>query len=308
MAMTENSVLELKSVTKAYGDVQTLGPIDLELKPGEALGLIGHNGAGKTTMMKIILGLIRPSGGQARIFGLDPAGSAHGDVARRLGFLPEAVNFPNAMTGLEVLKFYARLKNIDVRECPDRLAAVGLGDVGRKRVKAYSKGMRQRLGLAQALLGQPELLLLDEPTTGLDPDFTRTFYDLVDERRAAGTAIILSSHALAELEPHVDRLLVLRHGHCIADGAIAALRAQSGLPVRIRVSADHGTVRETLAALTDVQSNRINGKTVEFVCAPERKMELIELVSRTEGIEDLQIELPNLARIYSHYNNGEEGS
>ncbi len=304
--MTDDSILNLRGITKAYGDVQTLAGIDLELRPGEALGLIGHNGAGKTTMMKIILGLIRPSSGQINVFGHNPAGRAHGDVARRLGFLPEAVNFPGAMTGLEVLKFYARLKGIDVSQCPGRLAAVGLGDAARKRVKAYSKGMRQRLGLAQALLGEPELLLLDEPTTGLDPDFTRTFYDLVDERRATGAAIILSSHALAELEPHVDRLLVLQNGRCVAEGDMAALRAQTGLPVRIRVSGGDGSMREELAALTDIQTNRINGRTVEFICAPERKMELIELVSRTQGVEDLQIELPNLDRIYSHYSNGED--
>jgi Cu-processing system ATP-binding protein len=307
-AMTDNSILNLQSITKSYGGTKTLGAVDLDLRPGEALGLIGHNGAGKTTMMKIILGLIQPSGGEVRVFGQNPAGSAHGEVARRLGFLPEAVNFSGAMTGLEVLKFYSRLKQLDVRQCPDRLAAVGLADAARKRVKTYSKGMRQRLGLAQALLGEPELLLLDEPTTGLDPDFTRTFYDLVDQRRAAGTAIILSSHALAELEPHVDRLLVLQNGRCIAEGDMAALRAQSGLPVRIRVSADHGAVREELAAISGVQSNRINGKTVEFICAPEQKMELIELVSRTRGVEDLQIELPNLDRIYSHYSNGEDRS
>lgn len=304
--MTMDAVLCLQAITKAYGGIQILAGIDLELRPGEALGLIGHNGAGKTTMMKIILGLIRPSGGQVSVFGQNPAGRAHGDIARRLGFLPEAVSFAQAMTGLEVLKFYARLKNIDVRQCPERLAAVGLADAARMRVKNYSKGMRQRLGLAQALLGDPELLLLDEPTTGLDPNFTRTFYSLIDERRAAGTAIILSSHALPELESHVDRLLVLRQGKCVAEGDMATLRAQSGLPVRILVSGDNGAVREELAALTDVQTNQINGRTVEFICAPERKMELIELVARASGVEDLEIELPNLDRIYSHYSNGKD--
>ncbi|MBL6954610.1 MAG: ABC transporter ATP-binding protein [Alphaproteobacteria bacterium] len=301
--MTIENVLSLKAITKTYGGVRTLDGIDLELQPGETLGLIGHNGAGKTTLMKIILGLIRPSSGQINVFGQDPAGRNHGNVARQFGFLPEAVSFSGAMTGLEVLKFYSRLKNIDVAQCPDRLAAVGLADAARQRVKTYSKGMRQRLGLAQALLGEPALLLLDEPTTGLDPDFTRTFYRLIDERRAAGAAIILSSHALAELEPHVDRLLVLQHGQCIAQGDMAELRAQTGLPVRIRVSGGSGAVREELAALTDVKSNRINGRTVEFICAPEQKMELIELLSRAQGVEDLQIELPNLDRIYSHYNN-----
>ncbi|MBT5194322.1 MAG: ABC transporter ATP-binding protein [Rhodospirillaceae bacterium] len=299
--MTEDAIVSLKEIKKSYDGVRTLDGIDLELRPGEALGLIGHNGAGKTTLMKIILGLIEPSAGKAKVFGMNPSGGLHGAVAQRWGFLPEAVNFSGAMSGLEALRFYARLKGSDVRKCPEQLASVGLTDAAHKRLKAYSKGMRQRLGLAQALLGKPELLLLDEPTTGLDPDFTRTFYRLIDERRQAGAAVILSSHALAELEPHVDRLLVLQQGKCIAQGDLSALRVQTGLPLRIRVSGDDGAVREKLADLADVQSNRINGRTVEFICPPEQKMALIELVCRTRGVEDLQIELPNLDRIYSHY-------
>ena len=141
------------------------------------------------------------------------------------------------MTGLEALRFFARLKGAKIDACAAALDEVGLSAAGGKRIRTYSKGMRQRLGLAQAMLGSPDLLILDEPTTGLDPDLRRQFYQILDARRAAGAAVLLSSHALSELERHVDKVLVIKSGRIVADGSMAELRQKSGLPVRIQVKA-----------------------------------------------------------------------
>ena len=295
-------VIETRELGRWYGEVVGLSDLSVVIQPG-ITGLVGPNGSGKSTFMKLIVGELKPSRGGVRVLGHQPF--ANRELYRDLGFCPQQDALYDHLSAHGFLDHLLRITGMSAGESKQRaeraLGRVGLTESMHRKCGTYSKGMRQRLGLAQALLGKPELLLLDEPTTGLDPDFTRTFYRLIDERRQAGAAVILSSHALAELEPHVDRLLVLQQGKCIAQGDLSALRVQTGLPVRIRVSGDDGAVREKLADLADVQSNRINGRTVEFICPPEQKMALIELVCRTRGVEDLQIELPNLDRIYSHY-------
>ena len=160
--------------------------VDLQLNPGESVALVGHNGAGKTTLMKLMLGLIRPSAGYVRVLGEDPVASASVRSRNGVGFLPETIAFNASMTGAEVITFFARLKGVPKAEGRDLLARVGLSDAAGQRVGTYSKGMRQRLGLAQALLGSPRVLLLDEPTTGLDPQLRQNFYAIVSDLRDAG--------------------------------------------------------------------------------------------------------------------------
>jgi energy-coupling factor transporter ATP-binding protein EcfA2 len=160
-----------------------------ELHPGEATALVGHNGAGKTTLIKLLLGLVRPSQGSVSVLGVDPAGRQGAEARRALGFLPENVAFHGAMTGTELMNFYARLKGQPVSRNRDLLARVGLAEAADRRVSTYSKGMRQRLGLAQTLIGDPRLLLLDEPTSGLDPASRAEVFDMIDRLRADGATI-----------------------------------------------------------------------------------------------------------------------
>lgn len=300
--MNQTPVLEINAIGKSFrGDV-AVKDIDFAMTPGECVALVGHNGAGKTTLMKMILGLIAPTRGTLKLFGEDFTHGGRERAARRIGYLPEAITFPAHMTGLEALRYFARLKDVPVGSCAERLAAVGLADAAKKRIRTYSKGMRQRLGLAQALLGNPDLLILDEPTTGLDPDLRRLFYQLVDERRAAGTAILLSSHALNELQHHIDRIVVLNRGEIAAAGSLAELRRKAALPIRIKVKADAAQTALTEARPDDVHFRKLNGRMVELTCQPERKMDVLRWIATSGyGIDDLEVELPDLDRIYDHY-------
>ena len=209
--------------------------VDLTLKGGECVALVGHNGAGKSTMIKMMLGLVRPSAGSVRVLGEDPAGGAAMRARSEIGYLPENVALYPSMTGFETLAFYARLKRQPAASVAPMLERVGIAEAARRRVGNYSKGMRQRLGLAQALLGNPRALLLDEPTTGLDPALRQHFYEIIRDLRGDGAMVLLSSHALAELEGQADRVVVMNQGRKVADGSIAELRKLAGIRPRIRV-------------------------------------------------------------------------
>src|SRR5690606_17723098 len=188
------TAIEMHSVRHGYGSTTVLHDLSLTVGAGEVLGLFGHNGAGKTTTMKLILGVLRPDAGEVRVLGV-PAGEAR--ARRELGHLPENGSFYPQLSGRETLAYFARLKGVPVSGIAALLDQVGLTDAADRRVRTYSKGMRQRLGLAQALLGEPRLLLLDEPTVGLDPIATADLYALIDDLRRRGTTVVLCSHVLA---------------------------------------------------------------------------------------------------------------
>ena len=209
--------------------------LDLALCAGECVGLVGHNGAGKSTAIKLMLGLIRPSAGDIAVLGETPTAGRGARRRDEVGYLPEAIALYPSLTGAETLAFYARLKRRPVAANAALLERVGLAAAAHRRVGGYSKGMRQRLGLAQALLGEPRLLLLDEPTTGLDPAVRQNFYEILRDLRRDGATILLSSHALAELEGEVDRVVVLNQGRKIVDGSIAELRALAAIRPRVRL-------------------------------------------------------------------------
>ena len=217
-------VAEWSAVTKRYRGVTAVENVSLGLEAGEATALVGHNGAGKTTLIKLLLGLIRPNDGSVRISGVDPAGHRGAQARRAIGFLPESVAFHDAMTGDELMAFYARLKGEPRQRNAELLARVGIADAAHRRVATYSKGMRQRLGIAQALIGEPRLLLFDEPTSGLDPASRRDVYVMIDTLRDSGATVLISTHALAEVENRVDRVAIMHCGRLLAAGTLAELR------------------------------------------------------------------------------------
>nr|HRO15743.1 ABC transporter ATP-binding protein [Paracoccus sp. (in: a-proteobacteria)] len=187
------SSLTLSRLTRRFGAVAALQDVSFSVEPGERVALLGHNGAGKSTLMKIVLGLIPATSGTVEVLGAAP-----GSGAARLGtaYLPENVAFHPALTGREQIRTYLALRGASAAQAGELLERVGLADAADRRIGTYSKGMRQRIGLAQALIGQPRLLVLDEPTSGLDPVSRREFYALLDGLAAEGAAILLSSHAL----------------------------------------------------------------------------------------------------------------
>lgn len=292
-----NPILEIKNLDKFRGKTQVLHGVDLSVKAGERLALLGHNGAGKSTLIKAVLGLIQTEGGSINICGALPGSpTARADTA----FLPEAVSFHPALTGHEQLSTFARLigEKADVTAL---LKRVGLEEAMHRRIGAYSKGMRQRLGLAQVLLGRPKLALLDEPTSGLDPISRQDLYAIIDELAGHGTAVLIASHALTEVEARTDRIAILRKGAKVADDTLADLSAKAGLPVKLRVRAQE-TYADQIALQTG--GRRINGASVEILCAPQDKMaELRRIAALGDVVVDIDMVPPRLEDLYRHYSN-----
>jgi Cu-processing system ATP-binding protein len=294
------AVASIRGATKRYRAVTAVAGVDLDLQPGETLALVGHNGAGKTTLVKLILGLIAPTEGKVRVFECDPATAEGAAVRQGLGYLPENVAFHAAMTGRELMGFYTRLKAADRREIGGLLERVGLCDAADRRVGTYSKGMRQRLGLAQALIGAPELMLLDEPTSGLDPASRNDFYRMIDDLRREGVTVLISTHALAEIEAHADRIAVLHGGRLIALGTLADLRSAADLPVRVRFTVTPCSTGRLLAHLGDgVEILERDDSMIEIGCAPAAKAGLFQRLGAAWAVvEDVTLETPGLPAIY----------
>ncbi len=298
--MTRPAV-RIETISKRYGAQVALDGVSLDIAPGERLALLGHNGAGKTTLIKLILGLTAPDAGRIEVLGQSPGADA---VRASCAYLPENVAFHPSLTGREQLTLFYRLKGAPVRLARDALARVGLGDAMDRRIGTYSKGMRQRLGLAQILIGSPRLVVLDEPTSGLDPLSREMFYAMTAELAAAGAAVLLSSHALTELEARTDRIVILRNGQVAANGRLTALRAGAGLPVRIRVAARPGAAD---AIARHVGGTRVNGCAVELVCAPGEKIRCLSAVTALgAAVEDVDVVPPSLEDVYRRYSRPEE--
>lgn len=290
-------LVTLAGVSKHYGAQRAIDGLDLQLRQGECVALAGHNGAGKSTLIKLVLGLIRPTHGRVRLFGEDAHSRAAARLRDRIGYLPETVALHPSLTGVETLAFYARLKRRPLSGNPALLEKVGIAGAAHRRVGGYSKGMRQRLALAQALLGQPRVLLFDEPTTGLDPASRLMFYDIVHELRAAGATVLLSTHALSELAGHADRIIVMKAGRKIADGAMSALRQSTGLPIRIRLTLAAPQSGTVLAR----PWRRLDACRYELACLERDKVDAIRGIGAIAApIADLDIQAPSLDDIYAH--------
>lgn len=298
-------MIKLTQISKCYGEKTVVDQVDLSVSTAESVAIIGHNGAGKTTLMKLILGLVRPTSGTLTI-----AGGNGKWQQSRIGFLPETVSFQGEMTGLQVLKFYARLKRVSTAECFELLELVGLTESAKARVKTYSKGMRQRLGLAQALLGKPVLLLLDEPTTGLDPFLRRHFYQILRDCKARGTAILISSHALSEIEGEIDKILIMKSGRVLIQGTLEQLREAAGLPTQIRVITRPGQ-EQHFKCFQSGSPHLLNGESrpdrFTFQCGQEDKVALMDqIMTQQQYIQDVQIIPPRLDDLYTHFVEGAE--
>jgi Cu-processing system ATP-binding protein len=219
-----------------------------------------------------------------------------------IGFLPENVVFAGGMTGREILHMLARLKRKSTAAADALLERVGLASAAGNRVRTYSKGMRQRLGLAQALIGSPRLLLLDEPTTGLDPTLRQAFYSILADLQREGTTILISSHVLAELELHTDRIAIMNRGRLAACNTLDGLYREAGLPVRVRVEVD-GPETAAHIARGPEQVLAQSDRHVELAIVPEDKMATIRRLSGLEAqrVHDLRVYTPSLEEVYAHF-------
>jgi ABC-2 type transport system ATP-binding protein len=232
--MADETVIETRALSKTYRDfwgrpkVRALKALDLEIKRGEVFGLLGPNGSGKTTTIKLLLGLLFPTEGQALIFGKDAT-----DVSKnqRLGYLPEESYLYRFLNAEETLDFYGRLFDIPYDVLQERIDSliktVGLDRARKRQLKEYSKGMTRRIGLAQALINKPELILLDEPTSGLDPIGTREMKDMILRLKDEGTTVVMCSHLLADVQDVCDRIAILHQGELKELGRVDTLLTQA---------------------------------------------------------------------------------
>lgn len=299
------SVVQLDQVKKNFGGVAAIKMLSLTIDEGEVLGLFGHNGAGKTTTMKLILGLLQPTEGSVSVFGRSPTSAHFSDYRYRLGFLPENVSFYQQLTGKEVLTYFAKLKKVNKSRINQLLEEVGLSHAQNRKVKTYSKGMKQRLGLAQALLTEPRLLLLDEPTVGLDPIATQDFYGMVDQLKKSGCSVILCSHVLPGVEKHIDRAAILGGGQLQALGTLADLRAQAELPIKIQINGELN--QDILCSEFENKVTRINqtdGQALELLTTHTDKMQVLREIMKHPGISDIDVHTPSLEQIYRYFVEG----
>ncbi len=290
------STLTISHLTKRFAGVEALRDVSLTVDAGQRVALLGHNGAGKSTMMKIILWLIPFDGGAVTVCGAAPGSAA---ARAQVAYLPENAAFHPALTGEEQIRHYLSLRGEKPAQAVDLLARVGLGDAAKRRIGTYSKGMRQRVGLAQALIGKPRLLVLDEPTSGLDPVSRRDFYALLDDLAAGGTAILLSSHALTEVEARTDRILILSGGRLMAQGTLSDLRRKAALPVAISVAPAAGQ-RDALAQALPMARANGDGR-LHLDCAQDDKLAVLARITGLPQVADLEVIPPSLEDIYSHF-------
>jgi ABC-2 type transport system ATP-binding protein len=274
-------VIETAGLTKRYGKSVAVDGIDLAIHAGEVFGLLGPNGSGKTTTILMLLGLTEPSGGKVTVLGYDPLRQPL-EVKRRVGYLPDSVGFYDHLSARENLAYSARLAGIEAGEAKKRidaaLARVGLKDVADRRTNTYSHGMRQRLGLAEVLIKQPQVAILDEPTNGLDPQATQELLSLIGELRRDGMTILLSSHLLGLVETICDRVALFRKGKIGLSGQVSDL------------------ARQVLGGdfIVEVESEGVDlGQTLAGVEGIARVQALTATVSRVDADRDLR---PEIAR------------
>ncbi|HWO71789.1 MAG TPA: ABC transporter ATP-binding protein [Actinomycetota bacterium] len=256
-----------RGLTKRYGDLVAVDHLDLELHRGEIFGLLGPNGAGKTTTILMLLGLTEPSEGEARVLGLDPTRRPL-EVKRRVGYVPDAVGFYDAMTGRQNLRFTARLNGLNGFAAEERIAAlleqVGLSDAADDPVETYSRGMRQRLGIADALVKDPEVLILDEPTVAIDPEGVAEVLELIRRvSRERGATVLLSSHLLHQVRTVCDRVGIFAAGRLVALGRVDELAARAGVAattLEVSVDGDPVRVEEALRSLPGVRAVERDGR------------------------------------------------
>ncbi len=299
----KNNVIEIRNVCRYYGEVKAVDDVTFDVYKGETLGLIGHNGAGKSTLFKMMLGLTPPTSGEIFINGTAVHGSAFRDLRRSIGYLPENVVFYDNLTGLETLQFFAALKGCDKASCLPLLTKVGLAHAATRRVDGYSKGMRQRLGFAQALLGNPRILFLDEPTTGFDPEGIREFYSILYEMNVQGVTVVITSHILSEIQERVQRLAVMKSGKLHAMGTVQELREAVNLPLVIRLQLQCSSdVLYTALNGIDLEKLTVDEQVAVIRCHRTKKMDILRrLGTLGEAVVDIVVKEPSLEDVFLGY-------
>ncbi|WP_126249292.1 ABC transporter ATP-binding protein [Chitinophaga rhizosphaerae] len=309
----EHPVIELEGLTKRYGRVKAVDDLSLSIGKGEIFGLIGPNGAGKTTTILMMLGLSEPTGGRAMVCGIDATRNPIA-VKRKVGYMPDSVGFYDNMTALENLQFIGRLNGIPEQEIIERahrtMQLVGLSDAMHKKTGAYSRGMKQRLGLADILIREPEVMILDEPTLGIDPSGIQEFLGLVRRlSRQQGLTVLLSSHHLHHMQQICDRVGIFVEGKLLMEGDISSISGklfgQEPLLVTVTVQeplSGWPSVETALRELTGVRDVTIGENSIGVTCGSEITPAIVRLmVEMGIGITGVHRKAYGLDDIYARF-------
>ena len=294
--------LELKNLSVSFGTVHALRDVSVDVQPGNIVMLVGPNGAGKSTLIRILLGLVRPDHGTV-LWGGERVVATRA-FKEQVGYLPEAIAFSENLTGQQVLHFFARARAVEKDRVQEVLARVGLDRAKRLRVRGYSRGMRQRLGLAIAILSKPAVLILDEPTGGLDQEGLSVLFSVLLEWRRAGRLVLMASHDLTLLERRVDKICILNAGRRVAFDAPLALRTEAALPLRVTLGTTPDS-RPLIAALDawaqarDGCSFEVDEGQVVAAIAPEELPSLMSVqAEHSQFVRSLRVEEPGLDEVY----------
>jgi ABC-2 type transport system ATP-binding protein len=298
-------VIETRELRKHYGKIEALKGVSITVEPGEIYGLLGQNGAGKTTLIKIMLGIVHKTDGDATLLGA-AAGSV--DVRQKVGYLPEDHRFPEYHTAFTLMDFYGQLFGVSRadrrRRIPEMLEIVGIRSRMHYRIRTYSKGMKQRLGIAQAMFHNPQVIFLDEPTDGVDPVGRREIRDLMERLRNEGKTIFLNSHLLGEVEQVCSRVAILQQGSLARQGTVAELTRQSnqfviGLaPGQAFPTEEAGKLGYPVVASGDrFEVELIEGKSIDPILSllHEKGLNLRHLVEKKQSLEDVFVSMVDAA-------------
>jgi ABC-2 type transport system ATP-binding protein len=303
-------VIETEGLTKRYGKTTVVNDVSFSVSAGEIFGVLGPNGAGKTTTILMLLGLSEISGGRARVLGHDPVREPLA-VKRGVGYLPDAVGFYDNLTAADNLRYTARLMRIAPADREQRIASslarVGLKDVADKRVATFSRGMRQRLGLAEIVMKQARIAILDEPTSGLDPQATAELLDMIRELKREGVSVLLSSHLLDRVQSVCDRVALFQSGRIVLLGTVAELGRQVlGGGFAVEVEAQGEGLRQCLAGVPGVTAVEETGPgRLRLLADRDVRPEAAAAVVGAGGrLTRLSVEEPSLEAIYARYFQG----
>ncbi|MDJ1432632.1 ABC transporter ATP-binding protein [Halostagnicola sp. A-GB9-2] len=297
------AAIEANALTKSYGQTLALENLSFEVREGEVFGFLGPNGAGKSTTINILLDFIRPTAGEVSVLEMDAQAQSR-DIRQRTGVLPEGFETYDRLTGRQHLEFALDSKNAD--DDPDELVErVGIADAIDKKAGGYSKGMSQRLMLAMALIGEPDLLILDEPSTGLDPNGAREMREIVLEEADRGATIFFSSHIMEQVEAVCDRVGILREGEMVAIDTVEGLRDSVSGGTTLRVSVDridNGVVNE-IRALPEVSSIRTDESPPSLIveCNGSKTTVLNEIEEQGLEVKDFQTKEASLDEVFRSY-------
>jgi ABC-type multidrug transport system ATPase subunit len=301
--ISHQTTIEVSGLKKTYNHIPAVNNVSFRINKGEIFGFLGPNGAGKTTTIKSMLDLIHADAGSITINGFDV--QTHGKEAKKyIGYMPEKVAFYDNLTALQNLNFYAEIKHASKQECVALIEELGLGDTGKKRVGKFSKGMVQRLGMARALLGNPPILILDEPSGGLDPRGVVLIRDKILEMKKKGTTIFVSSHILSEIQEICDRVGIINKGVLVAQDSVEGLSKKLNLKPQMSITIDKLTasIEDAVKKLPGVDKVQSKGNTLDIICDGAMKAKVILAITNAGGnIQNLQTKEPSLEDVFMRY-------